>query len=110
MRTDKNGEEITKTISNKLKFVNSSKFMAASLSNLFNSLSDRIQKIKCADCNKCCLEYRNLKDGLIEFKCLWCNENFPKMFDENLNKRFSNAYKFANQDINKFIWVFESFF
>ena len=31
------------------------------------------------------------------------NFNYEKKFDENLKKRFSNAYKFSNHDINKFI-------
>ena len=37
----------TKNITYILKFVDSTKFMASSLSNLVNSLSEEIQKIKC---------------------------------------------------------------
>ena len=32
-----------------------------------------------------------------------CSENYQKMLDENLKKRFVNTYKFSNHDINKFI-------
>ena len=45
-RTDKNEEEITKDISYILHFVYSARFMARSLSNLFNNLSEVIDKIK----------------------------------------------------------------
>ena len=37
-RIDKNGEEITKTVSYILKFIDSARFMARSLSNLVNNL------------------------------------------------------------------------
>ena len=43
-RTDKNGKEITKTTSYRLQFIDSARFMASSLSNLFNNLAEGIQK------------------------------------------------------------------
>ena len=46
-RTDKNGEEITKNISYILQFIDSARFMASSLSNLANNLSEEIHRIKC---------------------------------------------------------------
>ena len=46
-RISKNGEEITKTISHKLKSIDSARFMARALSNLVNNLVDIIYKIKC---------------------------------------------------------------
>ena len=71
----------------------------------------------------CFLEYANHKNNLMEYKCLCCNENYQKKFDENLNsrfficcnqnsqkkfdenlkKQFFNTYKFSNHDINKFL-------
>ena len=39
-RIDKNGEEATKNISYILKFVDSARFMASSLSNFVNNLSE----------------------------------------------------------------------
>ena len=45
-RIDKNEEEITKNIPYILQFIDSTKFMASSLSNLVNNLSERIHKIK----------------------------------------------------------------
>ena len=58
--------------------------------------------IKYKNC-ECCLEYTSVKDDFIEYKCLCCNMNYHKKFDENLTKNFANAYKFFNQDIKKFI-------
>ena len=42
----KNGEEITKTISYRLQFIDSARFMASSLSNLVNNLAEVTHKIK----------------------------------------------------------------
>ena len=58
--------------------------------------------IKCKDC-KCCLEYKNIKEDLTEYKCLCCNKNYHEKIDENLKKWSFNTYKFSNHDINKFI-------
>ena len=72
---------------------------ASSLSNLVYNLAKGIHKLKCKNehdnkkcemCGKrykdcvCFLEYTNLKDDLIEYKCLCCNKNYEKKFDENL--------------------------
>ena len=72
--------------------------MTISLSNL----AEGIQKIKHTNCNVFSLEYTNSKDDLIEYKCLCCNKNYQKKFDENLKKRFAYTYKSANHDVNKF--------
>ena len=46
-RIDKNGKEITKTISYRLQFIVSARFMASSISNLVNNFAKGIHKIKC---------------------------------------------------------------
>ena len=46
-RIDKNGEEVTKSISCNLQFIDSTRFMAISLSNLVNNLSEGIRRTKC---------------------------------------------------------------
>ena len=88
----KNGKEITKIISDKLQFIDCSRFMASSLSNLVDNLAEGIQKIKwkrgndnkCKTCGikhkdcECCLEYSNGKVDLILYKCLCCNMNYQK--------------------------------
>ena len=46
-RIDKNGEEIIKHLSYILQFIDSARFMASSLSNIANNLSEGNHKIKC---------------------------------------------------------------
>ena len=46
-RIDKIGEETTENISFTLQFIDRARFMASSLSNLVNNLSERIHRIKC---------------------------------------------------------------
>ena len=89
----KNGEEITKNIFYILQFIDSTRFMASSLSNFVSNLSEGIHKIKCKhghDDEKCetcrikckwydCfLEYANFKDNLIQYKCLCHNKIINK--------------------------------
>ena len=52
-------------------------------------------------------EYTNIKVDLIEYKCLCCNKNYQKKFDENLKKLFFNTYKSSNHDINKAILLLQ---
>ena len=58
--------------------------------------------VKSKDC-KCSIEYKNVKVDLIEYKCLCCNRNYQKEFDEYLKNRFANTYRFFNHDINRFM-------
>ena len=61
-KIDKNGEEITKTISYKLLFIDSVRFVARSLVNLVDNFTEEIHKIKCKyriDNKKC--ETRGIK-------------------------------------------------
>ena len=46
-KIDINGEELIKNISYILQFIDRARFMASSLSNLVNKLSEGIHKIKC---------------------------------------------------------------
>ena len=92
--------------------------MASPLSNLVNDFSEGIHKMKCKyghDDKKCetcgitykvcdCfLEYVNLKDDLIEYKCLCFSKIYQQKFDGKLRERFLNTYKFSNHDNNKFM-------
>ena len=111
----KNGEKNTENTFYILQFKRS---MASSLSNLVNNFSEGIHRIKCKlghDDKKCetcgirckhcdCfLKYANFKDDLIVSKCLICNKNCQKKFDEKLKERVFNIYKFSNHNNNKFI-------
>ena len=67
-KIDKDGNESVVAISYKIKFVNSVRFMAISLSNLVDNLAEGIHKIKCRDYD-CFLEYESVKDNFIKCKC-----------------------------------------
>ena len=56
------------------------------------------------------LEYTNVKDYLTLYKCLFCNRNYQRIFDEILKKRFVKTYKFSSNDINKFILLLQKSF
>ena len=92
--------------------------MASSLSNLVNNLSEVIHKIKCRyehddnNYDTCRIKYKyygcfpdstDLKDDLIEYKCLCCNKNYRQKYAENLKEQLFNTYKFCNHYNNKFI-------
>ena len=99
---DKDVNESVVTISYKIKFIDSERFMATSLSNLVDNLTEGIYKIKYRDCD-CFLEYESVKDNLIKYNCLSCNLDYSNKTDEELKKQFNNTFKFCNNDINKFI-------
>ena len=60
----KDGNESVETVSYKMKFIDSTRFMAISLLNLVDNLAEGIHKIKCKDCN-CFLEYESVKGDVI---------------------------------------------
>ena len=47
---EKDGNESVETVSYKIKFIDTARFMASSLSNLIDNLTARIHKIKCQNC------------------------------------------------------------
>ena len=107
-KIDKDGNESVVTISYKIKFIDSARFMASSLSNLVDNLSEGIHKIKCKDCD-CFLEYESVKDNLIRYKCLSYNKDYSNKLYEKLKKRFKGTFKFSNNDINKIYFVAKVF-
>ena len=75
--------------------------MVSSLSNIANNLSEGIHRIKCEfgryekKCGTrgikykhclCSLESINFKDDLVEYKCLCCNKNYQRKFEEELKQ------------------------
>ena len=93
-----------KSITYKLKFIESFRFMSSSLSNLVGNLSERDHSDKCTYC-KSCLDYMSGKDDQLIFKCPKCNKNHNNYFNNGLINRFASTYEFCNEDINKFILV-----
>ena len=91
-----------KTITYRLKFIDSFRFMSTSLSSLVDNLSEKLHSDKCKDC-KSELDYMSVKDNQLIFQCLECKKNYKKDFNKESIKRFANTYEFCNGDINKFI-------
>ena len=91
-----------KTITYRIRFKDSYRFMSSSLSNLVNNLSEGLHSEKCAH-GKSHLDYMSIKDGKLIFRCFRCKINYEKKFNKELIKRFANMYKFCNKDVNKFI-------
>ena len=88
---DKNGNESVVSISYRIKFIDSARFIASSLSNFVDNLAEGVNKIKCEDCD-CFLGYESVKDNLIKYKFLSCNKNYSNKLDEKLKKRFKNTF------------------
>ena len=76
-----------------LQFIYSARFMASTVLDLVNNLSEGIHKVKCKHghddkkyetyeikykSSDCFLEYINFKNDLIEYKCICCNKNYQK--------------------------------
>ena len=91
-----------KSITYKIKFIDSFRFMSSSLSNLVDNLSDGLNCDKCTDCESC-LDNMMFKDDQLFFRCFECKKNHKIGFNEELIKRYANIYEFCNKDINKSI-------
>ena len=76
----KDANEIVVTISYKIRFIDSARFTASSLSNLIDNLG--IHKISCKDYD-CFLEFESVKVNLIKYKFFSCNKDYPNKIDEN---------------------------
>ena len=85
-------QEHGKVIKYKIRFINSVRFMARSLSSLDVNLAEGLRKDKCKDCRSG-LEYMTSSDGLLIFKCVDFNKTYEKNFDEDLLKRFKTLTK-----------------
>ena len=81
---DKDGNESFLSISYKISFIGSARFMATSSWNFVGNLMERIHNLKCKDFH-CFVEYESVKDNLIKYKCLSCNKDYSDKIDEELN-------------------------
>ena len=91
-------------ITYKIKFIDSFRFMATSLSKLVDSLMEDIHGDKCVDC-KSDLSYMKVIDETLIFRCFNCKKNYKKEINKESIKRFASTYKFCNNDLNKFVML-----
>ena len=91
-------------ITYKIKFIDSYRFMATSLSKLVDNLTEDIHGDKCVDC-KLDLTYMKVIDEALIFRCFNCKKNYKKEINKELIKRFASTYKFCNNDLNKFVML-----
>ena len=95
-----------KTITYKLKFIDSFKFMSTSLSSLVDNLSE-ICKKECKGCEerrkvKSVCNFTGLKNNKLNYECKECKKRWLKPVN-GLIKNFPNIHQFCNGDINKFV-------
>ena len=88
----------------KIKFIDSYRFMATSLSKLVDKLTEDIHGDKCVDC-KSGLSYMKFIDEALIFRCFNCKKNYEKEINKELIKRFASTDKFCNNDLNKFVML-----
>ena len=78
--------------------------MATSLSKLVDNLTDNIHNDKCINCKSNLCFVRAINEKLI-FKCIDCEKEYEKEFNNELIERFANTYKFCDNDLDKFIML-----
>ena len=91
-------------ITYKIKFVDSFRFMATSLSKLVENLTEGIHNDKCIKC-KSNLCYMKVTDKKLIFRCCDCKKNYEKEINKELVERFSNTYEFCDQNLNKSVML-----
>ena len=75
--------------------------------NRYNKKNCKTCRIKYKDCG-CWLEYSNITDILIEYRCLCYNKNCQNIFDGNLERGSANIYINVLTMITKFILLLQN--
>ena len=69
-------------ITNKIKFVDSYRFLSTSLSKFLDNLSEGVHNNRCVD-SKSCIDYMKTKDEKLIFRCFSCKKNYEKTLMKN---------------------------
>ena len=103
----KKGCDNGRTITNKLKFVDSFRFMSTSLSELVNNTSGNFNSTECKSCiekiksiSECC--FVGLKNNKLIYICKECKEEYKRPLNK-LIENFPSIYQFCNGNLNKFV-------
>ena len=96
-----------KTVPYKLRFIDSLRFMSASLSDLVDKFSGIFYSIECKSCmekikinSECC--FVGLKNNRLIYRCKDCKNQWKRLI-QGLIRKFPSIYQFCNGDLNKFI-------
>ena len=92
------------TITYKIKFIDSCRFMQSKLSDLVDNLSEIYNK----ECKKCMerkqirseCEFIGFKDNRLNYKCKECNDTSAKSVND-LKEKFQSTHKFCNGNLNE---------
>ena len=97
------------TITYKLKFIYSFRFMPDSLSNLADNTSGIFNITECKSCiekikinSECC--FVGLKNNRLIYKCKECKEEWKRPLNK-LIESFPSIYQFCNENLNKSVML-----
>ena len=97
----------SQTISCKLRFIDSFRFMSTTLSELVNNMSGISNTIECKSCtekikinSECC--FVGLKNNRLIYRCKECKEEWKRLINELIEK-VPGIYQFCNGNLNKFV-------
>ena len=96
-----------RTITRKLRFIHSFRFMSASISELLDNMSGIFNNIDCKSCMEnikinleCC--FIVLKNNRLIYRCKKCKKEWKRPI-EGLLETFPSVYHFCNGHLNRFI-------
>ena len=102
-----NNNNNNKTITYKLKFIDSFRFMPTSLSEVVYNTSGIFNSMQCKSCiekikinSECC--FAGSKNNRLIYKCKECKEKWKRPL-KKLIESFPSIYQFCNGDLNEFV-------
>ena len=93
-------------IARNLRFIDSFRFMSASLSELVDNMSGVFNSMECKSCiekikinSECC--FVGLKNNRLIYRCKECKEEWKRPVNELIEK-FPGIYQFCDRNLNKY--------